>query len=469
MSECEPQVDLTVSSQTLRFAIPCSAANARRYRRRAAARAVTRAVQESGDMELVVAHARSVPRVARRQERAMASGLENARDAFFNLLAANPHLLALAVTDLELNIDEAMIQIECESEKTRFMMKLMVDYKKLNMGLLGKSAYGGYDTTKPAHCNVLLYFKNRSWNRMKTITHEKEVLGDDMTRIQLVQQSAVELKELREKILDWYKNNQGTDCTLYSRMHGGNYTNASIAPLDLVVGMVNDTLLCDEKLRELFTDLLLGTAEGSPKRNDFCRDSILNGSFYMTTKSTMAFGFNADLLELGFPLDMANSCGLNLDLWNDLLSRTVAQGNTRQGFFSGFLLIWCVLRGRIDEECFEITVPGDGKTKRFFKRIIKELHEGNSYEIVACEKDPYTRYAKKNVGLRIYDPCKLCSVLAEVLDDDPTYIPSDMASWCRHHANKYNNKKKRKRAPAAAVAAAAGTAKQPIFVDDDEH
>ena len=80
MSECEPQVDLTVSSQTLRFAIPCSAANARRYRRRAAARAVTRAVQESGDMELVVAHARSVPRVARRQERAMASGLEENQD-----------------------------------------------------------------------------------------------------------------------------------------------------------------------------------------------------------------------------------------------------------------------------------------------------------------------------------------------------------------------------------------------------
>ena len=407
-----------------------------------ARRAIFTNLKNSGDSEGLVQAAAATDRYQRRQNTAIARGMDP-NFCFLDVLAVNIQLLAASATDASLDPSDGVINFGCKSAATSAMADLMMDYKKVNKTIMDFSSYGDYDTNTAPSMSCAVVFHDRAKKKSKRIQFLEGFSADDKDTIEYLEDIAEELDILRKMVQDWYKEAYGRNCGVVARYTAKD--DVGFPSRELIKEMVNETLH-DETLCDLFISLLKNESypDLSPDANKLFVEAILNGTFFFKTMSTTAFHYIPELLAFGFPSSKSQACLLNLDLWNDLLERANAQGHSRRDTLALFLLVWAAMDGSIGEHKFTVIIAEDPTTIRFFHDIFNELHQGTPFSINEQHAKSDTEQGKDIVCLTVSTPRKLCSVLLNVLSDDNKYVPRKKAVWLRRHAAAYYESSEKK-------------------------
>jgi hypothetical protein len=172
--------------------------------RKKAKRAQVTALKKSGDHAGLVQAAYNTPRYVNKQQAAVARGMDPAFDFVSILANRNIHLLAAAATDASLNVADGIINFTCKAAATRAMADLMIDYKKVNKLVQQYTAVNAYDLDAAPNLSVQVYFRNRVYKQSIHDSFVNLFPADDSDTVELVEDIADDLDDLRKQVQDWY-------------------------------------------------------------------------------------------------------------------------------------------------------------------------------------------------------------------------------------------------------------------------
>jgi hypothetical protein len=333
-----------------------------------AKRAQVTALRKSGDHAGLIQAAYHTPRYVNKQQTAVARGMDPALDFVSILANGNIHLLAAAATDASLNVTEGVVNFTCKDAATRAMAELMIDYKRVNKLVQQYTAIYAYDLDAAPNLSVQVHFRNRAYKKSIVDSFVNVFPADDSDTVDLVEDIADDLDDLRKQVQDWYG-----DTYNYGVNERKMALQTPYPAKRIVISMVKKTIQ-DGTLRDHLLSIL---EDPTPDADNELRiQSLLNGSFFMRTQSTTAFHFIPQLLEFGFPSSGSNACCFNQDMWSKLIRSAVQQGHQRRDVLAKFLLVGAAMDGSILSNRFEVIVPDNVSMIAFFRRIFEELHEG---------------------------------------------------------------------------------------------
>ena len=122
---------------------------------------------------------------------------------------------------------------------------------------------------------------------------------------------------------------------------------------------------CVEDLVRVF----VGRAEDPDEETKLMLYSIINRSFFLTSRSSTSFPFCKEMVDFGFPSSHFKSIGFVWDLWNKLINTAVEKGQPHQDVLGQFLLIWAGCDGIIFKDRFEVLVVDNEDILCLFRGI----------------------------------------------------------------------------------------------------